>query len=202
MCVHSEWQGMFGRPEHPVCLCNGIYSSLWQEHIVIVCNGRLSYSHVIWRKKKKGNLSFCSSGPLKAVKNKIWFMWSPWDTRCAFSDKQEQVRPPLGFCSPLCLLDSRVAGFASILASCIAPAGFQHRADAGSSQQNCRANWDNELSCCFQESISFPLWKALETCSFVWASGLNSDLCIRILPAAPALFQGADAQEFTKQSFP
>lgn len=97
MCVHYEWERMVGRPEHPVCLSRTEYTHhCGMRTLFIAYNGRLSYSHVIWR--KKDNLSFCSSILLKTVKDEIWFMCSPWDTRCAFGDKQEQVHPSLGFC--------------------------------------------------------------------------------------------------------
>lgn len=97
MCVLCEWERMVGHPEHPVCLTRMEYTHhCGMRTLFIAYNGRLSYSHVIWR--KRDNLSFCFSIPLKAVKDKIWFMWSPWDTRCAFGDKQEQVHLPLGFC--------------------------------------------------------------------------------------------------------
>lgn len=83
---------MVGHPEHPVSLSRMEYTHHYgMKTLFIGYNGRLSYSHVIWH--KKDNLSFCSSIPLKAVRDKIWFMWNLWDTRCAFGDKQEQVIP-------------------------------------------------------------------------------------------------------------
>lgn len=124
---------MVGHPEHPVCLSGMEYTHhCGVRALFIGYNGRLSYSHVIWR--KKDNLSFCSSIPLKAVKDKIWFMWNPWDTRCAFGDKQEQVHPPSGF-----LLTSLSFGFQSVWVGLYINAlhsarGFSHRTDFGSSQ--------------------------------------------------------------------
>lgn len=97
-CVHTmNGKGWVRSREHPVCLSRMEYTHhCGRRTLFIAYNGRLSYSNVIWR--RKDNLPLCSSIPLKAVKDKILFMWSPWDTRCAFGDKQEQVHHPLGFC--------------------------------------------------------------------------------------------------------